>query len=67
LQVGQILTVEPGLYIQPDDQLFPEEFRGIGVRIEDDLLVTANGSENLSAKLPRTVSEIENWIVELQN
>jgi Xaa-Pro aminopeptidase len=37
------------------------------VRIEDDLLVTANGSENLSAKLPRTVSEIENWIVELQN
>ena len=67
LQVGQILTVEPGLYIQPDDQLFPEEFRGIGVRIEDDLLVTANGSENLSAKLPRTVSDIENWIVELQN
>ena len=67
LQAGQVLTVEPGLYIQPDDQLFPEEFRGIGVRIEDDLLVTANGSENLSAKLPRTVSEIENWIVELQN
>jgi Xaa-Pro aminopeptidase len=67
LQVGQILTVEPGLYIQPDDQLFPAEFRGIGVRIEDDLLVTANGSENLSAKLPRTVSEIENWIADLQN
>ena len=67
LQAGQVLTVEPGLYIQPDDQLFPAEFRGIGVRIEDDLLVTANGSENLSAKLPRTVSEIENWIVELQN
>jgi Xaa-Pro aminopeptidase len=67
LQVGQILTVEPGLYIQPDDQLFPEEFRGIGVRIEDDLLVTANGSENLSAKLPRTISEIENWIADLQN
>ena len=67
LQAGQVLTVEPGLYIQPDDQLFPEEFRGIGVRIEDDLLVTANGSENLSAKLPRTVSEIENWIADLQN
>ena len=67
LQEGQVLTVEPGLYIQPDDQLFPAEYRGIGVRIEDDLLVTATGSENLSAKLPRTVSEIEKWIVELQN
>jgi Xaa-Pro aminopeptidase len=67
LQVGQVLTVEPGLYIQPDDQLFPAEYRGIGVRIEDDLLVTESGSENLSAKLPRTVSDIENWIVELQN
>ena len=66
LEVGQVLTVEPGLYIQPDDQLFPAEFRGIGVRIEDDLLVTAIGSENLSAKLPRTVSEIEAWIAELQ-
>ena len=67
LQEGQVLTVEPGLYIQPDDQLFPAEYRGIGVRIEDDLLVTATGSENLSAKLPRTVSDIEKWIVELQN
>lgn len=66
LQVGQVLTVEPGLYIQPDDQLFPAEYRGIGVRIEDDLLVTESGSENLSVNLPRTVSEIENWIVELQ-
>jgi len=66
LEVGQVLTVEPGLYIQPDDQLFPAEYRGIGVRIEDDLLVTASGSENLSAKLPRTVSEVESWIAELQ-
>ena len=66
LQVGEVLTVEPGLYIQPDDQLFPAEYRGIGVRIEDDLLVTATGSENLSAKLPRTIPEIESWIAELQ-
>jgi len=66
LEVGQVLTVEPGLYIQPDDQLFPAEYRGIGVRIEDDLLVTATGSENLSAKLPRTVTEVESWIVDLQ-
>jgi len=66
LEVGQVLTVEPGLYIQTDDQLFPAEYRGIGVRIEDDLLVTATGSENLSAKLPRTVSEVESWIAELQ-
>jgi Xaa-Pro aminopeptidase len=66
LQVGEVLTVEPGIYIQPDDQLFPAEYRGIGVRIEDDLLVTATGSENLSAKLPRTVSEVESWMAELQ-
>ena len=44
-----VLTVEPGLYFKADDQLVPEEFRGIGVRIEDDILVTDDGCENLSA------------------
>ena len=49
-----MLTVEPGLYFQADDDLVPEELRGIGVRIEDDVLVTATGARNLSDGLPRT-------------
>ena len=59
---GMILTVEPGLYFQLDDLTVPEEYRGVGVRIEDDILVTADGSENLSAALPRTVADIEQWM-----
>jgi Xaa-Pro aminopeptidase len=56
------LTVEPGLYFQEDDLLVPEELRGIGIRIEDDIVVTADGSRNLSAELPRTVADIEAWL-----
>ena len=52
-----MLTVEPGLYFQEDDLLVPEELRGIGIRIEDDILVTADGYRNLSASLPRTSAE----------
>ena len=48
-----VLTVEPGLYFQADDLTVPEEYRGIGVRIEDDILVTEDGNRNLSAALPR--------------
>ncbi|MBR7834605.1 aminopeptidase P family protein [Actinospica durhamensis] len=62
---GMVLTVEPGLYFQPDDLTVPEEFRGIGVRIEDDILVTADGPENLSAGLPRSIAQIEAWMAEL--
>jgi Xaa-Pro aminopeptidase len=65
LREGTALTVEPGLYFQPDDATVPERFRGIGVRIEDDLLVTANGSENLSAMLPSKTQDVEDWIAEL--
>ena len=54
LAEGMVLTVEPGLYFQEDDLLVPEELRGIGIRIEDDILVTADGHRNLSASLPRT-------------
>jgi Xaa-Pro aminopeptidase len=59
---GYVLTVEPGLYFQADDELVPEELRGIGVRIEDDILVTATGSRNLSAGLPRTADDVETWL-----
>ncbi|MEU7576372.1 aminopeptidase P family protein [Streptomyces sp. NPDC041068] len=62
LEPGMCLTVEPGLYFQPDDLTVPEEWRGIGVRIEDDLLVTADGHENLSAGLPRSSAEVEAWM-----
>ena len=62
LREGMIFTIEPGLYFQPDDLRVPEEFRGIGVRIEDDVLVTANGVENLTAALPRTPDDVEAWI-----
>ncbi|MFE4588298.1 aminopeptidase P family protein [Streptomyces laurentii] len=62
LAPGMVLTVEPGLYFQPDDLTVPEEWRGIGVRIEDDLLVTESGHENLSAALPRSADEVEAWL-----
>ena len=60
LRPGMIITVEPGLYIPRDDLTVPAEFRGIGVRIEDDVLVTASGpAEVLSARVPKTVDGIE--------
>jgi Xaa-Pro aminopeptidase len=59
---GYVLTVEPGLYFQPEDELVPEELRGIGVRIEDDVVVTADGCRNLSAGLPRSSAEVEAWM-----
>lgn len=62
LAAGMVLTVEPGLYFQTDDLLVPEELRGIGIRIEDDVLVTAEGSRNLSASLPRGSAEVEEWM-----
>ncbi|MEI5583316.1 MULTISPECIES: aminopeptidase P family protein [unclassified Agromyces] len=62
LEAGMVFTIEPGLYFQPDDLTVPEEFRGIGVRIEDDILVTADGAENLSARIPRTADEVEAWV-----
>jgi len=62
LEPGMVFTIEPGLYFQPDDLTVPEEFRGIGVRIEDDILVTADGAENLSVGIPRTVADVEAWM-----
>lgn len=65
LQPGMVFTIEPGLYFHPEDQLVPEAYRGIGVRIEDDVLVTATGVENLSAALPRKPADIEAWMARL--
>jgi len=56
---GMVTTVEPGLYIAPDDEGVAERWRGIGIRIEDDVLVTAGGHEVLSAAIPRSVAEVE--------
>ncbi|MEP6847648.1 MAG: aminopeptidase P N-terminal domain-containing protein, partial [Acidobacteriota bacterium] len=50
---GMVLTVEPGLYIPPDDKTAPAKYRGIGIRIEDDVLVTKEGNRNLTAKVPK--------------
>lgn len=66
LRPGMVFTIEPGLYFMPGDLLVPEELRGIGVRIEDDVLVTEDGCENLSAMLPRTITEVEAWMAGLE-
>jgi Xaa-Pro aminopeptidase len=67
LEAGMVFTIEPGLYFQPDDLTVPEQFRGIGVRIEDDVLVTPDGAENLSVGIPRTADDVEAWIARLRS
>ena len=57
-----VLTVEPGLYFQAEDELVPTELRGIGVRIEDDVLVTSTGAHNLSDGLPRAAEDVQRWL-----
>lgn len=59
LKAGMLLTVEPGLYIQEGMQGVPEEYIGIGIRIEDDILITETGNEVLSQRVPKTVEDIE--------
>ena len=59
LRPGSVMTVEPGLYFGPRDQRVPKELRGIGIRIEDDVLVTARGHEVLTDALPKSVAAIE--------
>src|SRR5690606_9054850 len=56
---GMVLTVEPGLYIPPDDKTAPAKYRGIGIRIEDDVLVTKEGNRNLTSAVPKNADEIE--------
>jgi len=59
LEPGMVLTIEPGLYLSIDDDTVPEEMRGIGIRIEDDVLVTEHGHEVMSLAIPKSVGEIE--------
>ncbi len=59
LEPSMVLTVEPGIYISPDDESAPESMRGVGIRIEDDVLVTAEGHEVLTAAIPKTIDEVE--------
>ncbi|WP_053388136.1 aminopeptidase P family protein [Leucobacter japonicus] len=66
LEAGMVFTIEPGLYFQPDDLTVPEEYRGIGVRIEDDIVVTADGCVNLSAGIPREAAAVEAWVQRLR-
>jgi Xaa-Pro aminopeptidase len=64
LEPGMVLTVEPGLYFQSSDLLVPESLRGVGIRIEDDVLVTEDGCRNLSGALARTADDVEAWMAE---
>jgi len=59
LEPGMVFTVEPGLYVEADDNSVDERWRGIGVRIEDDVLVTPEGHEVLTADIPKSVEEVE--------
>ncbi|MGZ3449921.1 MAG: aminopeptidase P N-terminal domain-containing protein [Polyangiales bacterium] len=59
LEPGMVITIEPGLYFGMGAEAAPEKFRGIGVRIEDDILVTESGHENLTAAIPKTVADVE--------
>jgi Xaa-Pro aminopeptidase len=62
LEPGMVLTVEPGLYFAPSQEGVPDAFSGIGVRIEDDVLVTGSGHEVLTAGLPTATEEVEAWV-----
>jgi len=62
LDPGMAFTVEPGIYVPPNDEKAPEHLRGIGVRIEDDVIVTEDGIENLNLAIPKQCDEIEAWM-----
>ncbi len=62
LEPGMVFSVEPGLYVAADAEDAPAELRGIGVRIEDDVVITPGGYENLNAAIPRRPDEVEAWV-----
>ncbi len=64
IEPGMIFTIEPGLYFKENDMLIPEEFRGVGIRIEDDVLMTENGPEWLSIDIPKEIDDVEAWMAQ---
>ena len=62
---GMVTTIEPGIYFDPSDQDLPEHYRGIGIRIEDNVLVTRTGNEVLTSDVPKTIRDIETFMAEL--
>jgi Xaa-Pro aminopeptidase len=64
LQPGMCFTIEPGLYVPEDDENADPRFRGIGIRIEDDVVVTETGHENLTAAIPKRPEDVEAWMRE---
>ena len=59
LEAGMVMTVEPGIYIAPDDTTVAKKWRGIGVRIEDDIAITKTACQVLSSDVPKTIKDIE--------
>ena len=59
LAPGMVLTIEPGIYVGANDEEAPERFRGMGIRIEDDILISDGGPVNLTASIPKTIDEVE--------
>ena len=62
LEPGMVFTIEPGLYVAADDASAPERLRGIGVRIEDDVLVTESGCDVLTEAIPKAAADVEAWM-----
>ena len=65
IRPGMIFTIEPGLYFREDDLLIPPEYRGIGIRIEDDVLMTEDGPEWISAGIPKRIDDVEAWMADM--
>ena len=62
---GMVFTIEPGLYFREDDLMIPPEYRGIGIRIEDDVLMTEDGPEWISAGIPKQIDDVEAWMAQM--
>jgi Xaa-Pro aminopeptidase len=67
LEPGMVLTIEPGLYVRADERRVPKEYLGLGIRIEDDVLVTEKGPECLSCDLPREIADVERAVTVPKN